>query len=575
MILACLAAQEVRAQVFLPPIFDPGGRSREGAPLRKEEPLKPLPSPLEPGAPAPPPETTERMPAVRFVLIEVRLEGNRVFTADELGTVTAPYLNRQVTTEDLESLRLSLTLYYVARGYITSGAVIPDQAVTDGVIRIQIIEGTLTRIEIEGAKWLRPGYYERRLALSAGPPFNILTMQERLQLLQQDPRVQRINAEHRHGVVRGESELKVRVKEHSPFKGWLTVDNYQPPAVRAERGLATIAHDSLTGNGDRFLFTYGQSIPMNNTTGVLPLIDASYNLPFTAYDTNLTASYRRVDFEVVKDPFKPLDIKGNIEIFGLTLQQPVYRTLNHQVTLGIQGEYLYNKNSILGIPFDFFSGYRNGVANNASLRFLQEWTYRSQDTVVGARSRFSVGLDMLDATINSDPNVADGRFFSWLGQFQALHRFDQWGGLQMLGKIDMQLADDRLFPLEQVPVGGRNSARGYREITLLRDNAFMFSIEPRLPISRWALGLREDLLQVAPFFDYARAWDAKGTTPEPKTLASVGLGLRSNFLPNNRGYFEIYWGYRLRVGENNDPPYVRDGNLQDHGVHLQMVLQAF
>ena len=31
-----LAAQPVQAQVPLPPIFDPGGRTREGAPLRKE-----------------------------------------------------------------------------------------------------------------------------------------------------------------------------------------------------------------------------------------------------------------------------------------------------------------------------------------------------------------------------------------------------------------------------------------------------------------------------------------------------------------------------------------------------------
>jgi hemolysin activation/secretion protein len=570
-----LAAQPVQAQVILPPIFDPGGRSREGPPLRKEEPLKPRPAPLEPTAPVPPTDTQERLPVVRVLVHEFRFEGHTVFTTQELETVAVPYLNREVTTEDLESLRNAVTLLYVQRGYVTSGAVIPDQAVTEGVIRIRIIEGKVSEINVEGARWLWPSYYQRRIALSAGPPVNIYNLQERLQLLQQDPRVQRINAELRRGAVSGESELNVRVAEYRPFKAWLEFNNYQPPAVRAERGLATIAHDSLTGNGDQFRFTYGQSIPMNNTTGVLPLIDTSYSLPFTSYDTTLIAGYRRTDFEVVSDPFAAIDIKGHTEILSLTLRQPVYRTVNHQVALGIQGEYLYNKNTLLGAGFPFFAGYpQSGAANVAALRFLQDWTYRSQDSVVGARSRFSVGLDVLDATINSGP-VPDSHFFSWLGQFQALHRFDEWAGLQAVGRMDIQVANDRLFPLEQVPVGGRYSVRGYREISLLRDNAFLFSLEPRLPISRWALGLREDLLQLAPFFDYARAWAAKGDTPDPEQLMSVGAGLRTNFLPNNQGYFEVYWGYRLRTTGSNDPPYKTNGNLQDHGVHLQLVLQVF
>ena len=569
-----LVAEPVHAQVPLPPIFDPGGRSKEGPPMRKEEPLKPKPAPLEPAKPSPPGERQERLPLVRVFVKEYRFSGHTVISTEELQAVAAPYTNREVTTEDLESLRNAVSLLYIQRGYVTSGAVIPDQAVTEGVILMRIIEGRLANINVEGARWLWPSYYQRRLALSAGPPVNIYSLQERLQLLQQDPRVERINAELRRGVASGESDLNVRVAESRPFKAWLDFDNYQPPAVRAERGLATVAHDSLTGNGDRFRFTYGQSIPMNNTTGVFPLIDTSYSVPFTAYDTTFIAGYRRTDFEVVSDPFKDLNIDGHIEIFSFTLQQPVYRTLNHNVTMGVQGEYLYNKNSLLGQGFPFFAGYtQNGVANVASLRFLQEWTYRSQDTVIGARSRFSVGMDVLDATINSGP-VADGQFFSWLGQFQALRRYEEWAGTQLLGRIDIQIANDRLFPLEQVPVGGRYSVRGYREISLLRDNAFLFSIEPRLPISRWIWDGREDLLQLAPFFDYARAWAAKGATDPPMDLMSVGAGLRTSFLPNNRGYFEIYWGYRLRGSGTNDPPYNTNGNLQDHGIHLQLVLQV-
>jgi len=573
--IACLVADSTSAQVPPPPppIFDPGGRSGE---LPSLQDIAPAPAPLPSDqAPTTPPDVSEeRLPPVKVFVREFQFEGHTVFPAQDLQTLAAPYTNREVTTEELERLRTAVTLLYVQRGYVTSGAVIPDQAVTDGLIRIQIIEGALTDINIEGARWIWPGYYRRRIALSAGPPVNVYTLQERLQLLQQDPRVERLNAELRRGISPGRNELNVRVAESRPFKAWIEFNNHQSPAVRAERWQATLAHESLTGNGDRLQVTYGQSIPINNTTGVLPLINVSYVLPITAYDTTLAVGYRRSDFEVVTQPFRTLGIEGHTEIFSVTLQHPIYRTLTQQVNVGVQGEYLYNKNLLLGEPFSFFAGYQNGVANIAALRFLQDWTYRNQDTIVGVRSRFSVGLDVLDATTNSGP-VADGRYFSWVGQVQGLRRFEQYAGTQVLGRIDLQLTNDRLFPLEQIPVGGRYSVRGYRELSLLRDNAFLFSIEPRLPVARWLFGAREDLLQVAPFFDYARAWSAKDSTEAPKSLMSVGVGLRTAFLPKNQGYFELYWGYRLRGAGTNDPPYSTTGNMQDHGIHLQVVLQPF
>ena len=58
-----------------------------------------------------------------------------------------------------------LTLHYVNNGYVNSGAVIPDQTVADGVITFDIIEGELTRIDLEGNKWFRDGYIRKRLAL--------------------------------------------------------------------------------------------------------------------------------------------------------------------------------------------------------------------------------------------------------------------------------------------------------------------------------------------------------------------------------------------------------------------------
>lgn len=551
-----------------PPIFDPTLRSGEPpAPLKKEfKPPVPEPIPTLPPVPAPPEDgAQQQLGQVQVFVKSIVVTGNTVFSNEEIAAVAAPYEHRTLTTEDLERLRLALTLLYVNNGYITSGAVIPDQDVNDGVIQLQIVEGALSRINVEGTNWFRQGYISDRLALGAGPPLRMEPLQTRLQFLQQDPRIERIHAELRPGDQRGESLLNVKVKEQSPWKMWLEFSNYQTPVVGAERGLMTVAHQNVTGHGDPLSVTYGGS------RGVHPIIDVAYTLPLNRYDTTFTASYRRNDFVVVENQFDFLDLNSESEIIGFTLRHPVYRTLSDEVAVAITGERLYNKittvlDSIGGTPLLIPGSSDTGVSSVSALRFIQEYVHRTPTSIIAARSRFSVGLDVLNATTNAGP-LPDGRFFSWLGQLQGVRRFDDWWGMQLLGQMNLQLATDRLFPLEQIPLGGRFSVRGYRENTLIRDNGFLFSVESRFPLLRYASG--EPLLQFAQFVDVGRAWQAKGETPDPQTLASVGLGLRWAVLPRDRARFELYWGVPL-----NHVPHP-SGNLQDYGIHLQAVVQAF
>lgn len=555
-----LIATDALAQA-LPPIIDPTGRSGEPKFPDKPRPFSPkeqsemvLP-PVQPLEPTPAPQ--DKGPVLRVFVKQIRVVGSTVFSEAELAQVTAPYENREITTEDLEEVRRAITLMYVNKGYANSGAVIPDQSITEGTVTIQVVEGTLSDINIEGNKWFRAAYLRDRIDLSTKPPFNLNPLKDRLQLLLQDSRLERVNAELKPGTLPGEAILDVKVQEANPIKAWVEFNNYQTPVVGAERGLATIQNQNLTGNGDTASFTYGQS------RGVNPIIDTNYTIPLNRYDTTFFFGYRRNDFLVVEQPFKPLNIDSRSEIFTLSLRQPVYRTVTDEVALSLIGERLFNKTTLLGQSFDFVPGAQDGVATVSALRFAQEWTHRTQDSVFALRSRLSLGVDVLGATVNSKSEstapLADGQFFSWLGQASWVKRFDS--GVELLNRLDVQLANDKLFPLEQFAVGGRYSVRGYRENTLVRDNALLYSIEGRIPI--WTSKDGWDIMQFAPFIDYGRGWNAKGGTPDPITLASVGAGLRFNIF--NRANANIYWGQQLN--------HVRggNGNLQDHGVHVQFV----
>ena len=539
----------------LPPITDPTGRAGEPPPLAQED-FPDTPAHILP--PILPPKDTEpkALGGVSVLVREIDITGSTVFSQDTLDALTKPYHNKPITTEDLEELRRAITLLYVNDGYINSGAIIPDQTISNGIVTIQIIEGQLADIEIEGTKHFFPFYLRHRLARDTNPPFNINPLRERLQILLQDNRIQRLNAELKPGLRPGEAELKVQVEEESPYKAWLEFNNFQSPTVGAERGMATAEHRNLTGIGDVLRVTYGRS------AGINPLIDTSYVVPITRRDTSLILQYRKNDFDVIEAPFNDLDIISESDIFTLALRQPVYQTTRREFALAVTAEHLRNQNFLLGEPFSFTAGTtEDGKSNVSALRFSQQWIDRAPGQVVSLHSRFSVGIDTVNGT-NNNSTLPDTQFFSWLGQAQLARRLETLSA-QVISRVDLQLANDRLFPLEQFAVGGRYSVRGYRENQLVRDNAFLFSLESRIPIfpSKWGT----DQLQVAPFIDVGRAWNTKDPTPDPDILASTGLGLRWSAF--DRAHFQGYWGIPL------NHIATPGGNLQDSGLHLQFVLE--
>src|SRR5215471_13003116 len=167
-------------------------------PTPQAPPLQPPPE--LPPVPIPPQEERERLPVPHVFVRQIRVTGSTVFSEQDLAAVTASYVNRSVTSEELEALRLALSRLYVNKGYINSGAILPDQTVSEGVITFQIIEGALTDVTLEGQRWFRESYLRRRLTLDVEPPLKIDTLQERLQLLQRDERIERLQAELSPGV---------------------------------------------------------------------------------------------------------------------------------------------------------------------------------------------------------------------------------------------------------------------------------------------------------------------------------------------------------------------------------------
>jgi hemolysin activation/secretion protein len=194
------------------------------------------------------------------------------------------------------------------------------------------------------------------------------------------------------------------------------------------------------------------------------------------------------------------------------------------------------------------------------LRLNFEWERLERNQVFAARSLLSFGLPVLGA--RSSRVFPNGQFVAWLGQFQWARRFEPWG-IQTIFRTDVQLSSDPLPTLEQIPVGGHASVRGYRENQLVRDQAVITSLELRLPV--WRVEGRS-IVELAPFFDFGYAANRDRPTPGPDTLASAGVGLRLS--PHSSIEALLYWGYQIDDVSTS-------GDLQDDGIQFRVRWNAF
>ena len=514
---------------------------------------------------------------------EIRVEGATVFSPEQLAEVTRRYVGRRLAREDLSFLRRELTDLYVDNGYVNSGALIPDQTVQNGVITVEIIEGRLGELEVERPEWFRADHIRSRIEPGHDGPLNIQTLQARLQLLEQDPRIRRFAAELRPGYRPGEARLRVRIEEERPYSVSVAFNNFQSPTVGSSRIAVSATHRNLMGRGDVLAVTTGRS------SGVAPQINATYEIPVRADDTTLSIRFSKNDFTVIEAPFDDLAVDSESSGFGLTLRHPAYRTLNTDLVVGVSLEWMQNRTFLLGEPFSFSLGADDGRSNVTALRVSQEWTHRSQSQAVALESRFSFGLDLFGATIHGDDSIyrqiavedpPDGRFLSWLGKFQWARRV---GPAQVIFRTDAQLSADPLLATEQLPIGGRNSVRGYRENQLVRDNGVIGSLETRITIlsdRKWARSL-----ELAPFLDFGNGWqtdaDAAGRgrillPVPPSSIYSAGVGVRWNAVFGEsvrwNPEFELYWGEGL---VDLDGSNRTSGSLQDSGIHFNIGLKVF
>lgn len=522
------------------------------------QPLEPEATPpvAEPQPPSPPP-TPETSPA-NIQVNSITITGSTIFTTEDFAANIAELEGQKVSIDKLNALADTITERYLNGGYITSRAILNPDSLESGNIEIQILEGSIEKIEVEGTDRLA-NYVRDRVGLGASTPVNTGDLEEQLRLLRADPLFENIEASLRSGDQPGSSILVVRVTPTNPFVSSASIDNYSPPSVGSERFSLNATYRNPFGLGDVMDASFKTTLQGGSRT-----IDFAYRVPLNPMNGTLQLRTSVNWNNVIQGIGQVLDISGQSQLYEISFRQPLIRTPREEFALSAGFTYQTGQTFTFAGPFPFgFGPDSEGRSTTSVFKFGQDYVLRDVAGAWALRSQFNFGTGLFDATRNPEP-VPDGQFFSWLLQGQRVQVLNENNFLII--SADLQLANDGLLPSQQFVIGGGQSVRGYRQNVRAADNGFRFSIEDRITLQRDEAGAARFLF--IPFFDMGWVWnvaDNPNILQDRHFIAGIGAGFL--WQPLERLSIKIDYGIPLV----NLPD--RGTNAQDDGFYFSVNYQ--
>ncbi|MEL6928784.1 MAG: ShlB/FhaC/HecB family hemolysin secretion/activation protein [Cyanobacteria bacterium J06600_6] len=525
----------------------------------------PIPEPLTPGTSPLPQPTQLDIDSADLEEVEIKsiqVMGDTILTQEQIDSITQPLVGKTITIAQLKLAIDDLTQIYLEQGYITSRALLVEDSVETGEIQIQLIEGSVSAVEVEGSSRLEK-YVRDRVNLAIETPLSSAKLEDQLRLLRLNPLFDNVEASISAGDTPeiGKSVVKVRVTEADRHNVRVGIDNYSPSSVGSERLGFDYSYRSLIHPGDRISARYYPRVEAFFDTFDLGI---EYQIPVNAKNGTVTTGISLNRNEVI-DPlgedFDDLEIEGESEKFNLGFRQPIIRDPRQELALSIAYDYqdgqtlLFQEGARFGLGAD-----EEGNTTTSVFRFGQEYVRRQVSGAWAFRSQFNLGANILGATENDEP-IPDSQFVSWLGQAQRVQVLNNNNFLVI--QADVQLTGNSLLPSQQFVIGGGQSVRGYRQNARSGDNGFVFSIEDRLTLLKNKAG--EASLTFTPFFNLGTVWNNDGNPnelPEETFLAAFGIGF----------IWEPIDGLNVQLDYAPPLTSLDDGSdsLQDDGLHFSI-----
>jgi hemolysin activation/secretion protein len=418
-----------------------------------------------------------------------------------VGEAAKRFLGASASRETLEQLAKAMSDAYADSDVALYTVVVPDQDLSNGVVRVIVAEGFVEKIAFgDGAtKQLRA--YAAQLAKEK--PLTRRTLERYISLMRDIPGatvdVQLLKGAKAGGVV---MQIAAKRKHVDVSAGY---DNLGTGQLGTSQVRATVTGYSLLRDGDRTDVT-GLASPDFKR---LRYIAASHTTLIGHDGLSLTASGGYLSTRP-----KHSTVDGDARTFGLSASYPVIRGYkrNLSATVGLDG--IDSDAATFGTTFS--------SDHTRALRLAGGYAQTGPKSVLTVGASYSRGLDILSA--RGTPDFTDTRFDKVTGRVT----YDRQLGKRLFihTRATGQYSKDKLAAVERLAIGGPDFGRAFDQAILTGDRGYAGSFElalrPALPpklagseIYGFVDGARVRLVERLPYA-YAANYD----------LASAGAGIR-------------------------------------------------
>ncbi|XRW92152.1 ShlB/FhaC/HecB family hemolysin secretion/activation protein [Serratia sp. PAMC26656] len=439
------------------------------------------------------------------------IEGNSVLKTSDLLNKLKSFNDRKLSLQDLQDATQVITRYYQEKGYVLAKAYLPKQDVTEGWIRIRIVEGRFGKLHLNNRARVSANLLQNAFAgIKSGEVISDTALERGLLLLSDIPGIE-VNNTLRPGSQPGTADLLVETTPGPLFNGSLTADNFGDRYTGEYRLGGNIYLNNPFGLGDQ------ASLRLLGSNKQQKYYRAAYDLPVNAGPVRVGAAYSQMSYRLGED-FAVLDAHGRAEITSIYASYPVIRARLFNLSVQLQYE-----DKTLRDDIDLFEKRSKKDVGLTTLTL----NLNNQDRWLGGgQSALSIsyGLGRLNIGDEQD-RLWDEYSAKTLGRFSKINinalRLQNLGDrFQWMTQINAQWASSNLDSSEKFSLGGPYGVRAYDAGSGNGDEGIQLSTELRYAVMPgW---------QLSTFFDQgAVRINKQPWSPENNTarLTSVGAGI--------------------------------------------------
>ena len=484
----------------------------------------------------PPPAPVAAPGNGQFVLRSVVLDGATALTADELRPIWARLIGQPVTLGSLDAVASGITAAYRARGYVLSQAMVPAQGIAaDGTVHIQVIEGFIDSVAIDGGAPSQRRYAERLFApVATDRPLALSTL-ERAVLLGRDTFGGTLETVLQPSATTFAAADLTVMMTPDPWRGFAALDNRGSRLYGDVTASAGATAYNLFGLNEQLDILFAGA-PQNGSLAYgqarmeAPLVPLSGTM-LDGGRLVLEADSSRADPDLAKSGSpQDLDVIDHETNATIGLFVPFTRT---------RSQNLFGRLSLDWQQSESDTGFAgSGATTTDKLLVL---TAR----LVWDRADLFGGVTQLDASLRQGLSVpglteigatgpAAGNQDFTLGAL-TLSRLQRVGGgdWSVYGELIGQLASTVLPNSERFALGDATIGRGFAPGNTTGNSGFGGRIELRRDFGAAAFNGMAQATQLYAFGDYGTAYDrsiARDGEAE-ESLGSVGIGARVDLRP--------------------------------------------